>query len=905
MKKWILAVTGGILISLVVVMFWYMVNEKSSVQNIWSPTGLKVELMEVPYGIDTEEPAFSWEVNGVADGIYQKKYHIVVSKTMRDMMDEDYLFDTGWCESSENTYVKIENFKGVLLENAVYYWKVQIMDRQSRISKWSDVACFSTGIGNEWASTEGIWNEEQSDYVFFRTEFALPKVDAKLEKALLSVTASSPEETRQYVYNIYLNDEYIGSGPAREKDNTVNYNTFDVTEKLEEKNILGAICYTNKGKAFLCQMTLYYEDGTKKILINSGRDKGEWKVYSGDEAFGKNEAMISTPYYVAHAENINVLYYPDGWLKPGFNADSWKKSAAAYIFSQDSLVPYQTENMQRFYISPVLVEKKGEGHYFVDLGREIVGGIAIDTSSFGIDPKEILLRYGEELDENGNVKYQMLTANVYEERWTIRKGKQSIENIGMKTFRYIDIYGDNISFSAENIKGVEIRQPFPDEKSFFRSSEELLNEIYDLTKYTVKATNQNLYVDSQSRERGAYEGDAWINMMASYTFSDNYTLARVSNEYLYSKRTWPAEYPLVAIMCAWQDYMYTGNIDSLVENYETLKNNIDFFPIDTKCGLVKNNYKEDLFNSPLVDWPETERGGYAYDEAVYNTVVNAVACEAYGTMAQIAEVLNKSGDSSVYMKTSETIKQSMLRYLFNEENGAFSDGLSNSYERIEHYTQHATAYALFAGIYDGKAMREQMVAFLKAQGKIEMSVYGAYFLLTGLYDNDAGEYATQLLLEEDKENLHTWSHMLRENKATITTEAWDAEIKDNMTFSHPWGASPASFIARGIFGIKPIQPGFSEFEIKLQPAGIRFAEIKVPTMKGTIEVYFEHDTENRLINMKAVVPSNTEAVLKCPISETKGLTYTLDGQEAGKETADYLYFVLKAGKHDIRANCGE
>lgn len=661
-------------------MLYSLVLNGKANESEWKPVGLKVELMECPYGIDTKNPAFSWYMN--EDGGYQKKYEFALSSTKRAMNNEEYLIDTGWVTSKENTYVKIDNIETVLLDNSVYYWKVRVMDTDNNISEWSDVTSFATEVGTEWTSTKTIWNKEQSDYVFIRGNIEVSK-RFKIEKALLSVTALSPEETRQYVYNMYMNGEYIGSGPARIKGGIINYNTFDVTDYLETHNVLGAICYTNAGKQFLCQLTVFYDDGTKCIISNLGKDQGNWKVLNGDSAYGKNENMISTPYYVANAENINACAYPNGWLNKNYQVDNWEDTYTTSQFDVEKLKPYQTENMIKEYIHPQTVKKVENGHYFVDLGKEIVGGIEIDTFCSSIKPVEMTLHYGEELEDDGSVKFQMRTANVYEERWKLKFGKQKYENIGMKTFRYIEIYADNVVINSKTIKGVAIRQPFEESASEFVSSRDLLNRLYELTKYTIKATNQNLYVDSQSRERGAYEGDAWINMVASETFSDAYSLARVTNEYLYENRTWPAEYPMYGVMCAWRDYMYTGNIDSLRENYSLLQKNMEAFPLDENVGLVKNNYGEDGFNRPLVDWPETERDGYAYDDATYNTVVNAIAYIAYKDMEMIAAELGAKEDSINYRNIEQTIRDSILNRLYNSDMGKFSDGLMDDGNRIE------------------------------------------------------------------------------------------------------------------------------------------------------------------------------------------------------------------------------
>ena len=50
-----------------------------------------------------------------------------------------------------------------------------------------------------------------------------------------------------------------------------------------------------------------------------------------------------------------------------------------------------------------------------------------------------------------------------------------------------------------------LRQEFDDNASDFISTNQVLNNAYQLAKYTIKAASQDLYVDSQNRERVPYE----------------------------------------------------------------------------------------------------------------------------------------------------------------------------------------------------------------------------------------------------------------------------------------------------------------------------------------------------------------------------------------------------------------
>ena len=44
----------------------------------------------------------------------------------------------------------------------------------------------------------------------------------------------------------------------------------------------------------------------------------------------------------------------------------------------------------------------------------------------------------------------------------------------------------------------------------------------------------------------------------------------------------------------------------------------------------------------------------------------------------------------------------------------------------------------------------------------------------------------------------------------------------NLSYSHPWAASPAFIIPRYVFGVSPLTPGWGSVLIRPQPAGLRY-----------------------------------------------------------------------------------
>ena len=678
------------------------------------------------------------------------------------------------------------------------------------------------------------------------------------------------------------------------------YNTYDVTEYMENgSNVVGVICYSETGHAFLGQMTAYYKDGTSEVLLSTDTAHNSWQALAGDSAYGKSSSLVSnSTYYTQAAENIDSTVYPHGWLDAGYSTSSWTAASSVKGISSYTLEPEEEDNISRYKVTPKSVKKLSDGSYVIDFGEEISGSPELTINSSAKQSIEIY--YGEELNSNGSVKYSMRTGNVYAETWTLKKGSQQISGLNMKTFRYVQISGCSNTIAASNVKGLQVRQEFTEKASDFSSSSTILNDEYDLAKYTILSTSQNLYVDTQSRERQVYSGDLLINMTTAFSMESDYSLAKKSLDYAIANPTWPAEYRLYAVMASWQYYLYSGDIQFLEEHYSVLQSAMNLFSTGSN-GLVK---KPSL--TILVDWPTNERDGYDTTNSYYNTVLNAVYAGACESMADIAQELGKSSDAGTWSTKAQSLKNSMISRLYDASEGRFRDGLTSSGTAVDHYAQQATAFALAYGVYSDQSMADTLADSISEDGLNQMSVYATYFLLQGLYRSNEGTLARQILSNPGTyEGSHTWANMLYSVGATTTTEAWDSSVKSNLSYSHAWGSAPGTWLVTGLFGITPTSGGYRTFDVKLQPGGVEEAAVTVPTLQGSIEASYVMDG-NGGISLTICVPANTQARVMIPVSNTSNTTLTVDGVAVGAEVTDGLYLAvtLGSGTHTVAGGSG-
>lgn len=876
------------------------------------PTQLKVNGKACPLSMDKNALSFSWQL---PLGMMQRAYRLTFAHTETDIEQEIYLWDTGWVASNQSTAITVEGLADKLEHDKAYVWQVAyIADAPSAVSWASAPASFTTAP--ILTHTHGIWSapqEKQLDrFMFARHEFSFSQdVFDRMTRAILTVTAASPEEARQYVYLAYVNGECVGVGPTRLGKKTegglvLYYQSYDVTSLLSAgANCLSAICYALTEQAFWCQLTIFDQSGNSTVLCNSHRDSALWRTLRGDQVFHPDHS-IGTHYYVAHANNIDGARYPFGFSEAGFDDRDWSVPYdCGDLGARMQLLPCPSAVMNR-YVAPqsdISVRKTPDGDYIIDIGKEIIGGLGLHISD--CPDMSLTVMYGEEMLDPDHVKFEMRTGNVYRETWHVTENMPYVENISMMTYRYVQISGCSAELTADMVYPISLRCEFDDNASDFEASEPLLEEIYSLMKHTVKVTTQDLYVDAQSRERMAYEGDLMINQLAAYAFGGELSVSRFTVEYLITHRTWPAEYPLFTVMGAWLDYMESGDGSLIVAYYPTMRDMVTKYLPD-EVGLVRHTTSAmSTVDGILVDWPLSERDGYDMG-MTYNTVFNACLVGAYGALSCMARLTGNPQDERAFGDIRDGLVARMIELLYDKTTGAFFDGCDEYGHPSAHTAQHATAFALAFDVYQDGDMSRRMAEFLRSTERIRMSVYGAFFLLSGLYRSGHGNLANELLLSEDiSEGAHTWAAMIRSVGATVTTEAWHATGKPNMTHAHPWSAAPAHLIKSGIFGIVPTSPAYDTFDIRVQASEITHASISLPTVKGDISVEFWQIPNG--MDTTLAIPANTTATLYLPACEDTVIM--LDGVSLSPDKyiqADgYISLTLTSGRYEVTVGLPE
>ncbi len=434
-------------------------------------------------------------------------------------------------------------------------------------------------------------------------------------------------------------------------------------------------------------------------------------------------------------------------------------------------------------------------------------------------------------------------------------------------FRYCQIENYAGSVGAGDVVRLTVTYPFDTRASHFVSDNAALNEVWDMCRYTIEATSAlGIYIDGD-RERIPYEADAIINQLGHYAVDREYAMARRTSEYLLQHPTWPTEWILQALIIAWNDYLYTGDLRSVEQNYDLLSART-LRSLRRDNGLISTRIDDTVstdafrrsirFNgniSDIVDWPRgSEDDNYVFTP--YNTVVNAFHYRAMQLLARMAEALGRHDEARELNDYCDAFRDTFNAAMIDPTTGTYRDGIDT-----DHRSLHANLFPLAFGLVPEEYERS-VVDYIRSRG-MACSVYAAQFLLDGLYNMAEGDYALHLLTKDD---IRSWRNMIRAG-ATITFEAWDNSFKPNQDWNHAWGAAPADIIPMRLVGVRPLTPSAATIEVRPQTASLRHVTAAVPTIRGTVEV--DIDRTDNLYRMRVRIPANTDARILLPSPDHK------------------------------------
>lgn len=637
----------------------------------------------------------------------------------------------------------------------------------------------------EHALAEGEFHPAhlQNKHILYRRRM---QVDS-FNRAVLQISADD-------YYKLYINGRYVTEGPAPSYPYAYFYNEIDVTDYLVEgMNVIAVHTYYqglcnrvwvsgDLRQMLWCQLIL---DG-ECVLCSDER----WKCayHSGYSACGK------FGYDTAFAECYDSNSPEDRFYEVEFDDSTWD---FAKITTKGgwNLIPQASKQLAVYPMRPEICERITDG-LRLTFPTEAVGRLVV--KAHGRRGDEVLLRFGEELAEDGLVRYEMRCNCRYEEKWILSGGDDLLHPFDYKAFRYAELIFPQ-SVEIDDV-WMEVRH-YPYQRNYeYQTDNEKLQRVLDLCENTVKLGTQEHYIDCPTREKGAYLGDMMVSGRAHAILTGDTTLLKQVAEnfartsficpglmavsgcaYMQEIADYSLEYPA---LLAWI-YSVDGDLDFLcrMEPYATSLYR-HFQRFENSDGLLTG--VTDKWN--LVDWPANLRDGYDFPltnpigEGLHN-VINALWYGLKLAMGEIYGILGKSADFG-----AEKTRSAFLKTFYRPERGLFADSALS-----DHMAVHSQIFPLLFGIgCEDAALKRRLVDFIAAKKLTSMGVYMAYFALAAL--KTAGEDALCEALATDE---GAWLNMIREG-ATVTFEAWGKAQKWNTSLFHPWAVAPIIVFCDGV-----------------------------------------------------------------------------------------------------------
>ncbi|MGI6520414.1 MAG: hypothetical protein ACOX2D_04690 [Fermentimonas sp.] len=399
-----------------------------------------------------------------------------------------------------------------------------------------------------------------------------------------SFTAEQGQEAQVKVaaatlYRMYLNGQFIGSGPARAAHGYYRIDEFPVNDLIQEgENILAIEVagynvnsyYTLDQPSFLlAELSL---DGQ---VVRATGSEGDFEAFQIKERFQKVERYSFqrpfTEYYRLSegydrwrtapdvpVETIQLAAYPPVSLLPRHVAiptfdvqepvalhskgnitkvtpERYHKDRSLASIS-DKLKGYTEAELEVYPVSQEIQEivtssqetvnepytsssaaslKKGEFNLY-DFGTNLSGFIGARVQC--TEPARIMF-YFDELLTDGDVRTKQRQSDICNHIvYELQPGAYDIETLESYTFRYLKLM---VLEGTANVEKLYLREfSYPNnENAWFTSSNDKLNKVFEAAKQTFRQNAVDIFMDCPSRERAGWLCDSYFSSISERAFT--------------------------------------------------------------------------------------------------------------------------------------------------------------------------------------------------------------------------------------------------------------------------------------------------------------------------------------------------------------------------------------------------
>lgn len=737
---------------------------------------------------------------------------------------------------------------------------------------------------------------------YFRKEF---EVNQKIKSSTARVTGVG-------YFEFYLNGAKIGDhvlDPAFTRyDKRVKYLTFDVTEFLNSgENVAGGILgngfYNVDTKsawdfdtapwrgtpAFICEIKIEYENGESVIIVSDE----SWKFTNGPILFDQ----------IRNGEIYDARKKITGWCETGYDDSSWRPVIVGKgpegTLSRQIMPPIRKVKT----LHTISINEPKEGVFLVDFGQNISGWARIQLNEE--EGKEIVLRYGERIYNDGNLDNKELSRFIFTgETQTTRYISDGSDNQVYEPrftyfgFQYVEISGITGKLNPDHIEAYMIHTDF-EEVGYFECSNPLFNKIHENIKWSYLGNYHGYPEDCPHREKMAWTGDGQL-VVETGLFNYDATTAYLKwmDDHMDEQQPngdlpgiiptsgWGYEFGKdpdtrpygygphwegSAVVIPWILYKHSGNIEILRTYYPMMSKYM------SHLESISNNY---LLNFGIDD----------HKSIVTHTDGGYISSAYYGwfsdIMEDVAGITGKEEDVIKYSILKNNIRDSFHEKYFNKSKNIYGNG-----------GQTQMALALACGMVPNdlqKPVFDNLILQIEDRDyHFDCGVVGLRKLIDVLIEFDRKDILYKMTNQNDFPSFGYWV----EQGATTMWQNWDGSQSRN----HIMFGSIGDYFYYALAGIKPVveKPGFKVIKLNPQfPEDMTYLKCGHKTPYGWIKTQWKK-VEGK-IDYELKVPEDT--YVEFSISQSKSRISIsgedidhIDGIEIIDQGIDFVKLLIPTG----------
>ena len=876
------------------------------------------EYAENPINVDSTNPRFSWLLESSSRGQKQTAYQILVATNKENLTKEiGDAWDSGKVDSDQSVNIQ---YDGIALQsNRTYYYKVRVWDRNSVVSKYSNIAQFGVALldDKEWQAHwigNGNPEEPRNPRGYFDSPTDPLGTDVQVDERSMLLRKkftvdNSIKNARLYIsglgyYVLSLNGIKVGNkvlNPAKTNyRNRVLYDTYDVTNLLSSGSNVAGIHVGNGwfnpfkrrwhwnmqwfgAKRAIFQLYIEFNDGSTKTVLSDD----SWKTAPGP--------VVSSCIYDGEIYDANLE--EKDWDQPNYDDATWEnvkivEAPGGKMISQimEPIKVIQTTK-------PVALKNPQPGVYVYDMGQNFSGWARLKVK--GKKGTRIALRYTEDIFENGMIDTTSINKAKATDTYVLNgKDTESFEpTFTFHGFRYVQVTGFPGEPGLENLEGCVVHSAV-EPTGYFTCSNDDINHLHQCTLWSQKSNLMGIPSDCPQRdERLGWLGDAHVTAEEAMfnfhlpLFYKNWLEGIQANQnkktgdvpfispWVYREHGTPA-WSSGYLLILWYYYLYYNDAQIIEEHFNSMKYYVDFLNSQAKDYILPHDRYGDWV-SVTKDWergkPESVATAYFYYDAIL--------------VSKAAKVLGLSDDALHYAYLAEKIKASYNKRFFNPETNQYENG-----------SQMSNAFPLFLDIVPEKhkdAVLKNLVEDITVnnQGHLTTGILGTKYMIEALMKEGRTDVAYLLVTQTGYPG---WFDMIK-NRTTLS-ERWNLRGSHN----HVMFGSIDTWFYRTLAGINidEAHPGFEHIIIKPSiPQDLSFVDASLKTIRGKVSSRWDYTDGD--VRLRVVIPVNSSATVYIPaqnkesITESGKLAESSPGVQYVKTEDGCVVFRVGSGEYDF------